>query len=68
MDRPGRTGNDTVAVKSATVAADGRSVFLELDDIRPVDQMMIRMSITATDGTEYHEVAYLTVHRVPDPD
>ena len=68
VDRPGRTGNDTVAVKSATVAADGRSVFLELDDIRPVDQMMIRMSITATDGTEYHEVAYLTVHRVPDPD
>ena len=67
LERPGTTGNDTVAVKSATVAPDGRSVFLELDDVRPVDQMMIRMSITATDGTPYEEVVYLTVHRVSDP-
>jgi len=67
VDRPGETGNDTVAVESATVAADGRSVFLELDDVRPVDQMMIRMDITASDGTPYKEVAYLTVHRVSDP-
>jgi hypothetical protein len=67
VERPGETGNDTVAVKSATVAADRRSVFLELDEVRPVDQMMIRMSITAADGTPYQEVVYLTVHRVSDP-
>jgi hypothetical protein len=42
-------------------------VFLELDDVRPVDQMMIRMSFTATDGAPYQEVVYLTVHRMSDP-
>jgi len=67
IDRPGRTGNDTVEVMSATVAAGGRSVFLELDDVRPVDQMMIRMDLTAADGTPYKEVVYLTVHAVSDP-
>ncbi len=67
IDRPGETGNDSVAVRSATVSDDGRSVFLEIDDMQPVDQMMIRMDLTAADGTPYQEVVYLTVHRLPDP-
>ncbi len=65
LDNPGATGNDAVRVRSAVVAEDGRSVLLMMDDLRPVDQMMIRMDITASNGTPYKEVTYLTVHRVP---
>ena len=65
LDNPGETGNDAVPVRTAVVAQDGRSVLLTIDDLRPVDQMMIRMDIVASNGTPYKEVTYLTVHRVP---
>ncbi len=65
LDNPGATGNDSVPVRTAVVAEDGRSVLLMIDDIRPVDQMMIRIDIAASNGTPYKEVTYLTVHRVP---
>ena len=65
LDNPGATGNDSVPVRRAVVAEDGRSVLLMIDDLRPVDQMMIRMDIAASNGTPYKEVTYLTVHRVP---
>ena len=67
LDRPGETGNDTMTVTDAIVSDDGHSVSLRLTDMRPVHQLMIRMDITAADGTPYKEVTYLTVHRVPEP-
>jgi len=67
IDRPGETGNDTMTVTDAIVSDDGHSVSLRLTDMRPVHQLMIRMDITAADGTPYKEVTYLTVHRVPEP-
>ena len=57
-----------MAVTDAIISDDGRSVSLRLTDMRPVHQLMIRMNITAADGTPYKEVTYLTVHRVPEPD
>ena len=65
VDNPDTNGNDPVAVRRAEVGEDGRSVRLVFDDMRPVDQMMIRMDIAAADGTPYKEVTYLTIHRVP---
>jgi hypothetical protein len=65
LDDPGATGHDSVTVTSAAIGEDGRSVLLRLDDLRPADQMMIRMDFVASDGTPYKEVTYLTVHRVP---
>ena len=62
----GATGNDAVPVRAAVVSDDGRSVTLMIDDLRPVDQMMIRIDIVAVDGTPYKEVTYLTIHRVPE--
>ena len=65
LNNPGETGNDAVPVRSAEIGEDGRSVVLHFDKMVPVDQMMIRMDIAASDGTPYKEVTYLTVHRVP---
>ena len=65
LDDPSATGHDSVPVRGAVIGEDGRSVLLMIDDLRPVDQMMVRMDFVASDGTPYKEVTYLTVHRVP---
>jgi hypothetical protein len=65
LDDPGATGHDSMPVRGAVIGEDGRSVLLMIDDLRPVDQMMVRMDLVASDGTPYKEVTYLTVHRVP---
>jgi mono/diheme cytochrome c family protein len=68
VSRPGEVGHDEVRVESAELGEDGRTLRLRLADMRPAHQMMIRMDLTAADGTPYKEVVYLTVHRLPEAD
>lgn len=48
---PQKKGHDTVAVKSARLSADGKTLFLGIDKLKPVMQMLIRGEIDAADGT-----------------
>lgn len=48
---PSKKGHDTVAVKSATLSDDGKTLFLGIDNLQPVMQMLIRGEIEAADGT-----------------
>ncbi len=59
---PDRVGHDPVAVRSATVLEDQKSVFLEVPAIRPVMQMHIRASLRARDGAEVSFDAYPTIN------
>ena len=61
---PNQAGHDTVEVASAKVSQDGRSVFLEIPDIKPVMQMEIKFNIDAADGTEMEYSIHNTVNRV----
>jgi mono/diheme cytochrome c family protein len=67
LDRPGEQGQDPVAVVAARVSLDGRSVHVELADLRPVDQMEFRFRLRGADGAPVEETVYLTVHHVPPP-
>jgi hypothetical protein len=67
VSRPGEIGNDTMHVQRATLTADGRTIQLDLDDMQPTNQLMIRMDLVAADGTPYKEVVYLTVHGLAAP-
>ncbi|MCS5628770.1 MAG: hypothetical protein NZ935_14410 [Planctomycetes bacterium] len=62
----GKLGRDKVAVKSATVSKDGRSVFLELEDMKPCMQMRIRYRLRSADGARISQEIYNTIHVLPE--
>ena len=59
---PSKQGYDTLKVKSAKLLSDGKSVFLEVEDMRPVMQMQISYDLEASDGTQVRGEIYNTIH------
>jgi len=66
---PGITGHDPLAIMSAHVLTDGRSVFLEIPELQPVNQLHLRMHVNEDDtqtcspaGTG-HDL-FVTVHKL----
>src|SRR5205085_517423 len=63
---PKAEGHDVVRVESATLLDDDRTVFLEITDLKPVNQFTVGYSLTAASGTEFrHTIAY-TIHNLGD--
>jgi glucose/arabinose dehydrogenase len=62
---PARQGHDDVAVTSAKLGPDRKTVLLTIPGLRPVMQMRIRVNVDAADGTTIDHSIYLTIHRVP---
>ena len=60
------TGRDDLAVRSATLSADGRSVFIEIPDILPVQQFHLEMNLRSRDGARMREFVHGTIHE-PGP-
>lgn len=67
---PEKKGHDVVAVLSAELSGDGKSVRLKLPskDLVPVDQMQIHLSVRSKGNEEYEKTIYLTIHKVPEND
>ena len=59
---PSQKGRDEVEVRSATLLADERTVFLETPELRPVMQMQIKYNLDATDGQKLRGVFYTTIN------
>lgn len=64
---PERQGRDAVEVRSARLSEDGRSVLLEIKDLKPVMQMHIRYNLDAVDGSLVRGSVYHTIHRLGGP-
>jgi hypothetical protein len=62
---PGEPGRDEVIIKSVAVSDDGRTVTLDIPDLKPVMQMLIQYNLKAADGTEVEQEVYATVNEVP---
>jgi len=62
---PGRQGKDNVDVKSAKLGADGKTVELELVDLKPVMQQRILFRIKARDGTPLEQEIQETINVIP---
>ncbi|WP_435011165.1 DUF6797 domain-containing protein [Tundrisphaera lichenicola] len=60
---PGIAGHDPLAIRSAHVLSDGRSLFLELPDLQPVNQLQLHLR---PDGGKPIDV-FATVHRLATP-
>ena len=69
---PGVTGHDPLAIVSAHVLADGRSVFLEIPELQPVNQLHLRMHVNEDDHVTCspagagHDL-FVTVHKLDRP-
>ncbi len=59
---PAKQGRDTMRVTGASLSEDGRTVMLEIADMKPVMQMMIKMNLESEEGDAVRHEAYHTVH------
>ena len=62
---PGQIGRDPIEPSSVTLLDDHRTIFIELPDLQPVDQLGISYSLHAADGAGIENTAYLTINGVP---
>ncbi len=60
---PDKEGHDPVAVESATLSADGKSVFLKLKEVKPVMQMFIGYDVKTAAGATAKGTVYNTIHK-----
>jgi hypothetical protein len=54
-----------VTVQSARLLPDGRTVEIDLEDFRPVNQLEVKFQIKAKDGTEINQEFQCSVNVVP---
>lgn len=56
----GKTGNDWLTASSATLSLDGKSVFIGVLGLKPVEQLRIGWALTSADGAEMRQNVYTT--------
>jgi hypothetical protein len=64
--KTGKPGRDDVAIQSVVLSPDGKNVRLVIPDIRPVNQLHLRLNLKGRDGEVLSEEIYWTIHRVPE--
>ncbi len=61
---PSQKKHDKLDIKKVYISDDGTSVNLEIDGMKPSDQLRIKYSIDAKDGTALSQEVYATVHKL----
>ena len=64
---PNMEGHDQVAVRSAKLLADGRTVFLEIPELKPVMQLQVQYNLSAKEGASLRGKVYATINRLAKP-
>jgi hypothetical protein len=64
VDDPKREKHDRLEIRSARVLPDGKSVFLEVTDMKPCDQIKIKYNINAADGGAMSQEIYGTIYKL----
>ena len=59
---PSAEGQDDVPVRSAKLSADGRTLELTFESVKPAMQMMVGYNVKSADGKPVVGSVYLTVH------
>ena len=62
---PGQIGRDELEAKSATLLEDNQTVFLELPNLKPVDQLSIGCTLLTHTGSAIKQSATLTLNVIP---
>lgn len=66
VEHPGQKGHDKLKIASVQVSGDRREVVLRIPGLRPVNQIELRLSLTAADGVPWKQLAYLTINAIPN--
>jgi hypothetical protein len=61
---PKRKGQDEVDVWETTLADDGKTVFIEIEDLKPVMQMQISYTLRSATGKDFKNSIWLTINAV----
>jgi glucose/arabinose dehydrogenase len=64
-DDPKKKGHDTVDIGQLTLSPDHKTLFIKVDDLKPVMQMKIIMKIKAADGSPMNWELDNTINVVP---
>jgi putative heme-binding domain-containing protein len=64
---PGMPGHDPLAIRSAHILADGRSLFLEIPDLQPVNQLHLLLNVAGEDSQTRPVELFATVHKLAAP-
>ena len=64
VENPKRKGQDEVEVWEASLGQDGKTVFLEIEDLAPVMQMQISYTLKSRSGKSIKNSIWLTINRV----
>jgi len=60
---PGVAGHDPVAIRAAHVLDDGKSIFLEMPDLQPVNTLHLRLKVDENEARDL----FATVHKLAAP-
>jgi azurin len=60
---PGTVGHDTLAIRSVTLLQDGKTLFLEIPQLLPANQIHLHVPVT----TEHEQDIFLTAHHLGEP-
>jgi len=64
---PNKEGRDEVTIRSAKVLPDGKSVFIETAELKPVMQMELRYNLPFANGSSAAGPLYLTLNKLDKP-
>jgi len=62
---PKKRGRDVLTITATRLGADGRTVFVAIDDLKPVMQQSLKFNLKAADGTVIAQEVQHTIHDVP---
>lgn len=62
---PQKRGRDPLSITAARLGRDGRTVFVAIEDLKPVMQQSLKFHLKAADGTPISQEIQHTIHTVP---
>ncbi|MDB6125594.1 MAG: Cytochrome c oxidase polypeptide [Pedosphaera sp.] len=62
---PSKQGRDALTIQSAKLSPDGKTVTLQIADLKPVMQQMISFDLKAKDGADISQTIQHTIHVLP---
>jgi len=62
---PNQRGKDALTIKSARMSGDGRTVTLEIADLKPVMQQTLAFALQAADGTKIRQEIMHSINVLP---
>jgi hypothetical protein len=67
VKNPSKDAHDKLEVKSASLSADGRRLFLEVPGLQIADQYGVKYDLTSSDGVEMRSEVIGTIHKLGAP-